>query len=158
MRGMLTQSGFPDKALQDAVIDFVNEQDQAGMTVQDKTRAVAEALRNPAVTDTQMATLLVEWRAAAQAEKTRRAEALKGLDAEIGYSKKPRLDALLSIGGIIGDEASLGGGMGGRGGGFGGMMGGRGGGFGGPGGGPGGRGGPDGGRRGPRGANPDADA
>jgi hypothetical protein len=169
LRATLTNSGFAEKALQDAVIDFVKEQEQSRMGVQDKLRKVAEALRTQAVTDTQLATLLAEWRVATEAEKTRHEDARKALDAEIGYSQKPRLDALLSLMGITSDDASLAGGMGGRGGGFGGGgFGGRGGGMMGGRGGPGGFGGGDfgpggfgGGRRapgGPGGGNGDAEA
>ena len=88
-----------------------------------------------------IATVLADFRAAVAAEKTRREAALKQLDEDISYSKNPRLDALLTMGGLIGDEASYVGGMGGGGGrgGFGGM------------GGPGGPGGPGGGGRGGQG-------
>jgi hypothetical protein len=79
---------------------------------------------------------------ATKAEKTRRQQASTDLDAKIGYSRLPRLSALLTTMGLIGDESlllnasnNMGGMMGGPGGGFGGRGGGPGGGFGGPGGG-----------------------
>ena len=140
---VLTAARFTEAPLQNAIVDFVNQQDTAGQAVQEKARLLGQALRDPAATDAQVAPLLADFRAAVAAEKARRATALKELDADISYTKSPRLDALLTMLGIIGDESSIMGGMGGLGGGRGGMgMGGFGGGpggFGGFGGGGGGR-------------------
>lgn len=132
IRGMLAPAGFTDAALQDAVIAFVNEQDKATEELQQKQRQIARAAREGGMADAQLATLLADFRAAVAAEKTRRATATTALDAKIEFSKKPRLDALLTTAGIIGDESSIvdsmaGRGMGGFGGGFGGGRGGRGG-------------------------------
>jgi hypothetical protein len=155
VRRMLTDAGFTQAGLQDAVVNFVQEQDEATRPLQEQARKVNQALRNGGMTEAQLATLLSDFRSDVAQEKARRAKALKELDAEIGYSKQPRLDALLTMNGLIGDEAAFAGGMGGRGGPGG--PGGRGGGWGGPGGrgggpgaqgGAGGRGGRGGGRGG----------
>ncbi|HEX8235759.1 MAG TPA: hypothetical protein VF600_07360 [Abditibacteriaceae bacterium] len=150
IRRMLTDAGFTQTGLQDAVVDFARVQEEATQPLREQAQRVQQALRNGGMTDAQLATLLSDFRAEVAQERTRRAAALKALDQEIGYSKQPRLDALLTMGGLIGDEASIAGVMGGRGG-PGGPGGGRGG-FGGPGGGgfggPGGGGGGRGGRRG----------
>jgi hypothetical protein len=75
---------------------------------------VNQALRNGGMTDAQLATLMSDFRAEVAQERSRRTKALRELDTEIGYSKQPRLDALLTMSGIIGDEAYLAG-VGGRG-------------------------------------------
>jgi hypothetical protein len=144
VRRMLTGAGFTQTGLQDAVVSFVQKQDEAVRGLQEQARKVNQALRNGGMTEAQLATLLSDFRTEVAQERTRRARALKELDAEVGFSKQPRLDALLTMSGMIGDEAYLAGVGGGRGGPGGpggpGGWGGRGG-WGGPGGGPGGRGG-----------------
>jgi hypothetical protein len=133
LRQMLTEARFTEPALQNAVVGYVNEQEQARQSLQEKARLLNQALRNPASTDAQITTVLADFRAAVAAEKTRRTTALTALEKDTSYSKNPRLDATLTMMGIIGDEASFMGGIGGMGG-----MGGRGGAmgrFGGPGGG-----------------------
>lgn len=127
LRRTMNEAGFTQTATQDAVIAFMAAQDEAAQPLRDQMRKLGEAMRDTTVTDAQMAPLLADFRMAVEAERARRAKALKDLDAKIGYSKKPRLDAMLTLAGIIGDEASLVGG-GGRGMGDGrGMGGGRGG-------------------------------
>lgn len=106
VRQQLQASGFTDKALQDAVIDFMQAQEKARGPLRDKAREVGAAIRNNATTDTQMATLTNAFRIAIEDEKTRSEAALKTLDAKIGYAKKPRLEALLMMLGLIGDETS----------------------------------------------------
>jgi len=154
---MLQRGNVDDVVAQGAIIAFINAQDAATQTLQDAARKVNQAVRNPDSTDDQIATALADLRKLAAAEKLRRATALTQMDAAINYTKNPRLDAILTLGGVIGDEAALlgaggggggGGGRGGRGG-----MGGPGGGFGGGPGGGGFGGGPRGG--GPGGPPPD---
>ena len=136
LRNLLTRAGFADKETQDPIITFINEQGQARQALQDKNRKVVEALRAEA-TDANISTLLSDLRQATADEKTRRDAAITALDAKINYTKKPRLEALLTVMGLVGDESALAGGIGGfgartgggaRGGGaFGGFGGGRGG-------------------------------
>ena len=148
IRQGLTQLGFTQAETQDALVEFVNAQEAATRPLQEKQRALMTALVNPATTNEQISVLTTEWTALATAEKTRRAQAIKDLDASISYSKNPRLNALLTVFGVLGDESSLSSP-------FGAAMGGGRGGMGGPGGGNGGfpnfGGGPGGGRGGRRG-------
>jgi len=138
LRRTLNQGGFTDKVLQDTILAFAKDQDKAGQLLRDQPRKINEALQNEATTDQQLAALLADFRADIAAEKDRREAALTVLDQKIGYTKKPRLDALLMTMGLTGDEMSLAGGVGGPGmggpGGRGGGGGGFGGGFGGGGG------------------------
>lgn len=130
LRQQLTAAGFTDAATQDPIIAYMTAQDKARQPLRDRFTKLADALQGGAATDTELSASLNDLRQAVADEKTRRDAALKDLDAKISYSKKPHLEALLTVLGLIGDEASYtGGGMGGRGGrGMGGMgMGGLGG-------------------------------
>ena len=163
MRLMLTNAGVSDKTVQDTIVTFANEQNAATQAVRDQNRMLRDVLNDQTAPPAQIGGALKEFRDAADAETARRKTALEALDAKISYSKNPRLAAVLTTLGLVGDEMAIaeggGGGFGGRGGGMGGMMGGfggPGGGFGGPGGGPGGMGGrgfggPGGGQGGPGG-------
>lgn len=176
MRLMLSNAGFADKAVQDEVVAFANEQSKAMAKLNEQNGRLRMGLREQNTPANQLSTLMSEYNAAVTAENTRRKTALDALDAKINFRKQPRLEAVLTTMGVVGDEmvvAGLGGGVGGAGGrgfggggfgggGFGGFgggggdfggrgFGGGGGGFGGGGGDFGGRGGREGGREGGRG-------
>ncbi len=139
-----------DVATQDAVVAFVKQQSDAATALMPKITAMRAAFAGNA-TDATVTAALADYRAAVEeARKTRETQSAN-LDKTISFSTKPKLEALLTMLGIIGDETSFvsnlsgdaqlpgrggRGGMGGRGGGMGGGgMGGRGGGMGGRGGG-----------------------
>ena len=139
VRDELTRAGYGQKTIQDPVVKFVQSQMAERTRLRDKASKLRQAVAGKA-SDAQIAKLLAELRAAAQAAKAHRDLAQKQLNAKIGYSKKPRLEAVLTLAGVVGDGQFMGGP-----GGFGGPRG-----FGGPGGprgfgGPGGPGGPGGG-------------
>ncbi|MDQ3814606.1 MAG: hypothetical protein M3347_11735 [Armatimonadota bacterium] len=106
VRARLMAAGFTDKDTQDAVVAFVVERQKARQALREQGRKMEEALRADALTDAEMLTLLHDFRATVEEEKARHKTALAALDAKTGYSKKPRLQALLTLLGIIGDEAS----------------------------------------------------
>lgn len=115
IRRSLTNAGFADAATQDPIVAFMAAQDKARQTLRDSFTKLAEALQGNAATDTQLSASLNDLRQAVAAEKTRYDAAEKDLDTKVGYSKKPHLEALLTVLGMIGDEASYAmGGMGGR--------------------------------------------
>lgn len=146
IRLMLENAGFKDQGIQDNVVAFATAQETAMQPLRDRQRQLMQTLFDQGVTVTQQATLLNDFRGDIEDEVTRRKTALTDLDAKINYTKQPRLAAVLTTMGLLGDEMDvvgepsvLDGGMGGRGGP--GVFGGPGGGFGGFGGGPGGPGG-----------------
>lgn len=158
IRQQLTFAGYTDDAVQTAVVNYYKAQSEAQTPLLEQWQKIAQAVQVKTTPDTQMATMLNDFRAAVDKEKERRDTAYKALSAEIDLPKKPMLDAMLMTSGLAGDESSLvgQGNNGGLGGivtmlgnmGFGGMMGGFAGGMGGPGGGggfAGGMGGPGGG-------------
>ena len=109
LRETLTAAGFPDKILQDAVIAFSDAQNKERGDNHDKIRQLNQAVRNNA-TDAEIAVILKAISDQAQADKDQRTKALKELDAKIGYTTKPRLEAVLTIAGIIGENGGNNGG------------------------------------------------
>lgn len=103
-RMMLRHAGLEDTDLQDTIIEFLTEQGAARQPVRDQYWAFRNSLRKPLLSDAQVAALLAEYRASVARAKEDYAKALQGLDAKIGYSKNPRLEAVLVQEGIIGDE------------------------------------------------------
>lgn len=116
-RQQLGAAGFNDKAVQDPIVDFMKAQETARMPLRDKARQLSQGLANNATND-EIIIMLRDVRDAVTEEKTRHDAAVKDLDAKVNYTKNPRLEAELTVLGLIGDESSyIGmGGMGGRGG------------------------------------------
>ena len=145
-------AGITDPETMDAIKQFVADQRTARKPLLAMAKKIATSLPLKTTTDEAMTASLTAFRKAVADDQVRYDKALKDLDAKIGYSTNPKLEAFLTLIGVIGNESSAVGGanavfpnmMGGFGrGGFGGGPGG-GGGFGGGNGGPGG-GGPGGG-------------
>ena len=116
----LTTAGFTDKTLQDAVVAYVDAYEKAKQPLRDQGAKVVAALRDKAATDAQLTTALADFRTAAATLLGQRKVAQADLDTKIGYTKTPRLEAYLTMIGVLGDEASLlgqigGGGRGGAG-------------------------------------------
>lgn len=103
LRQSLTQGGFEDKATQDAVVEFANQQIKAALALREKASKVSEVAADKAATDAQISALLNDLHAAQVDEKGRRETAEKTLDAKINYSQKPRLEALLTSLNLIGE-------------------------------------------------------
>ena len=101
VRQMLTQAGVNDAATQTAILDYVKADIDARAPLRDQGKKILQALRDGAVTDDQLLALVTDYRAAQQAERTRRTQAEAALDAKINYSKNPRLESvLLNIGAL----------------------------------------------------------
>lgn len=145
IRRDLERYGVTDTKVQSNIVAYSTAQETARNAIREQARKVTEALQNK-TPDAQVFALFNDLRKLIEAEKTRSENARKTLDGLVGYSKNPRLGIVLTMMGVIGDEASYigGGGRGGFGGGFGGR-----GGQGGPGGqgGRGGQGGAQGGQQ-----------
>jgi hypothetical protein len=103
----LQQVGVVDAATQNAVVEFAGIQEKARQMVRDKAQKVSEALRTQVLSDAQIAGLLADLRATAEDEKTRSSVASQALDRRISFSKRPKLDALLTLMGLVGDEVAL---------------------------------------------------
>jgi hypothetical protein len=140
MRAALTAARFTDPALQDTVVAYANNEEKVIAPLRERNRQFLAALSTGILTPEQATTALTAMRTVVTQEKERRAKAQQELEAAIGYSQQPVLEALLTSLGVIGDEAAIlngstqaggGPGMGGMGRGGRGGMGGQGGGQGG---------------------------
>lgn len=118
IRRMMQQAGVADETTQNTVLEYMKNDMQARRPLREQGQKVFRALQGGAVTDDQLAALITDYRAAQQAEKTRREQAQAELDAKIQFSKNPRLEAMLLLTGLIGDGGLvvMPNGMGGRGG------------------------------------------
>lgn len=105
-RKLLTDAGFEDKAVQDAIIAFIEAQRLARRPLLEMAQRIATGLRDENVTEAQIGDLLADFREASDDDKVRYESALRDLDAQISYSKKPRLEAFLTLIGVLGDEAA----------------------------------------------------
>ena len=94
IRGMMDNAAFTAKPMQDAVVAFAKTQDDAAISLQEKSRKLVEAVSTKGTPDAQIATLLKAFQDAVAAEKARRKTAQAALDTQIKYSTQPRLAAL----------------------------------------------------------------
>lgn len=106
MREALKRAGTEDVATQDTIVEYVRNEMQARNVASQAGRKVLQGMTNRAATDPEVSALMGNLRDAVQDEKARRAVTAKDLDAKVGYTKKPRLEALLTMMGFIGDESS----------------------------------------------------
>lgn len=163
IRQTLTAARYTDVELQNAVVEFMQAQEKARVPLRAAAFNLTPRIIDPAATDEQLKTDLAAFRDAVTKDQERYKTELAALDAKVKFSTQPRLETLLTVLGVIGQEAPTLGGVGaifpdspmGNRGQFGpggpGGRGGRGGGQGGPGGGPGGGGPGGGGQFGPGG-------
>lgn len=132
MRALMNASGITDKATQDPIIAFVFRRDRQRQPVLALAREVATALRPTAtqaattsVTDRAATTSVTDrvatatapassaalvqkfaaYQAALEQDKARATDELAALDKQIRYSSSPRLQAFLSLVGILNPDA-----------------------------------------------------
>ena len=108
LRKLMTSFGVAETVIQDAVIIYIEEEARAQRPLRSQGRKLLSALRAKAVdgnaiTDAQMRELVAGFRAAMEANVERTVEAEISLDKKIGYTKNPRLEAMLILLGIIGN-------------------------------------------------------
>lgn len=104
LRQQMTGAGFEDKALQDPIIAFWRVQETARQPLRDETDQLMDGLRNKTATNDEIGIMMRDVRDAVTAEKTRHDAAVKDLDAQVHYTKNARLEAILTVMGLLGDE------------------------------------------------------
>ncbi|RYX82327.1 hypothetical protein EON83_19720 [bacterium] len=109
LRSALSANGFNDQKLQDEILLFVDEQEQAREELRDsggKIHLALEPYGKP--TDAEgMELLLKDYLAVVEKAKAQRKQAEDAFAAKIGLSTNLKLRATLLLQGIIGDESSL---------------------------------------------------
>lgn len=106
LRQQMTGAGFEDKALQDPIIAFWKAQETARQPLRDETDQLMDGLRNKTATNDEIGIMMRDVRDAVTEEKTRHDAAIKDLDTQVHYTKNPRLEAMITVMGLIGDEIS----------------------------------------------------
>ena len=107
LRAALSEAGFEDKALQDAVLAFVEEQDAAREELREAAARCSEAVRDRDVAESEIVRLLEGYQAASARALARREAALVKLEEKVRWKSSPRLQMLLRLRGVLGREAWL---------------------------------------------------
>jgi hypothetical protein len=110
-RYLMQSAGVTDATAQDAIIAFVLAQTEKRQTVTEAARQLSNLMADANSTPEAISTQLETLRTASKEFRTWKEGALKELDAKIGYTKDSRLQSLLVLVGIIGDESTDAGGF-----------------------------------------------
>lgn len=106
IRTSLTDAGYTDPTTQDAVIAFANQQAAVATGMLPKIDALRNAFRDKA-DDKTVTDALVGYRTAVAEARKNRETAIADLDKSVSFSTKPKMEALLVMLGLIGDENSF---------------------------------------------------
>ncbi|HEY0074217.1 MAG TPA: hypothetical protein VGB77_08955 [Abditibacteriaceae bacterium] len=100
----LQAQGITDDATVKPIAEHMERVAKVRQVLDEKSEALRANLKpNTVVADAQMNVLINDYQAAAEDYKTAREKSAKQLDDKIGYSKRPRLYAVLLTMGIVGD-------------------------------------------------------
>ena len=102
LRAIMADFGLKDEIKQDALISYLAEDEAGKTTVRGAASRLLTALKRGA-TPQRTRDLMGVYKGAIDADKERRIAAQKSLDAKIGYSLDPRLEATLWLFGFLGD-------------------------------------------------------
>ena len=103
LRQSLTGMGFAEPATQDAIVAFAKKQNAASTALLPKIEAIRTAFRDNA-DDATVSAALTAYRTAVTAAQTARDADIATLDGSISFSTNPKLEAFLTMMGIIGNE------------------------------------------------------
>lgn len=104
LRRVMTSMGFSDRALQDEVLRYISSEVRERSLVRRKAQEIYAVLRDPARTDDEVRGLLHEYQAVVEADLARRRKAEDAFNERIHFRANPRLEAMLTLFGIIGDS------------------------------------------------------
>ncbi len=109
VRQALTRQGINDEKTHGAILEHIRTQEKAKQAVQEKGDKLRPALANAdTMADAQVNALLSDYQMAIEDYRDAREKSMQDLDAKIGYSKKPRLQAALLLMNVIGDAPQSG--------------------------------------------------
>ena len=109
MRRMMSRLGCDETRVQDAIIVYIAGETRARRPLRDQSRKLFQALRardtmpNEGATDSEIETLLIDFRAALEQDKARHQVGEAALDQQINFKGNARLEAMLLLFGVIGD-------------------------------------------------------
>jgi hypothetical protein len=102
LRGLMVSLGVQDPGIQDALVSYLEQDEKSKSEVRDASRRIFVALKR-GVTPDRMRDLIASYKSALDNDRERRKQAQASLDAKIGYSNNPNLEALLWVTGVLGD-------------------------------------------------------
>ncbi len=102
LRVMMTDFGVDEAVQQDAVIAYLAEDEAGKSAMRDAAGRLMRAVRRSASPE-RTRELIAVYKASLDADKERRRAAQAALDAKIGFSLSPRLEATLWLFGVLGD-------------------------------------------------------
>lgn len=105
LREGLARAGFTQDELQDAAVDFLRIVEADRRSIREKGGKLRGAVADGS-SDAQIAVLMADLRRTVAAARSRRDRGRKELNAKTRFSKKPKLDAILSLYGLGGDESA----------------------------------------------------
>ena len=111
LRTLMNTNGLNDLEMQEEVILYTREQSAARIKVREAGARLRDAVADKASTKEALASLLAEFNAASEAERTRRGEAENTLREHLQLSENPRLEGLLQLYGVISDASWFAGGL-----------------------------------------------
>ncbi len=108
LRQKFNQAGFNNLKLQDAVLDCVAAQEKSRLPVREAAAGVYRALRLKKVGDDEaFGAAMAAFSRALEVAQSERESATVALDGAVHFSANPRLEALLTLNGIVGEASYL---------------------------------------------------
>lgn len=104
VRDAIERLGINDAETQNLVVDTMREQDATYEAVRAEHLKVAQALMDNEADEVKMTALLQGLRDASEKARVARQASIKTLDERIAFSQQPRLEALLTMLGLVGNE------------------------------------------------------
>lgn len=105
LRALMKNLGIAGANTQDAILEYLTADEMARATLREAEKSLMNGLRRD-VPPERMRDLLSDYRASVETDKTNRETEQKRLDARVGYSLDPKLEATLWLMGVLGDGAS----------------------------------------------------
>lgn len=105
LRALMVNLGLTAAATQDAIIAYLAEDEMSRSSVREAEKRMLQGVRRD-VPPERMRDLIGDYKTALESDKTRRAIAQSKLDARLGYSLSPKLEAMLWLLGVLGEGAS----------------------------------------------------
>ena len=105
LRALMVNLGVTAAATQDAIIAYLAEDEMGRSGVREAEKRMLAGVRRD-VPPERMRDLIGDYKTALDSDKTRRALAQNKLDARVGYSLDPKLEATLWLMGVLGEGGS----------------------------------------------------
>ena len=105
VRTLLVQSEFNDLELQEIVVDYLRQQNLARAPVRLVAARLRDAIADKNTPEATLLQLMTQWKKASDQEQQRTEDAALELRETLKLDERPRLDAVLHLYGLIGNEA-----------------------------------------------------